>query len=90
MGLECKSSKQNQKTPRITGKFCIIVQNEARQNLTECCQVNMLILANTPFQWTKRQVYTWISQNGQYKIQLIMLFAAKDGESLYSKLKKSV
>ena len=49
MGLECKSRKQSQKIHRITEKFCIVVQNEAGQNLTEFCQVNMLIL-NTLFQ----------------------------------------
>mgnify|MGYP007134370332 CR=1 FL=1 len=47
MGLECKSWKQSQKTPRITEKFCIVVQNEAGQNLTEFCQENMMVTANT-------------------------------------------
>ena len=36
--------------PRITGKFDLRGQNEARQRLTEFCQKNMLVKANTLFQ----------------------------------------
>ena len=32
--------------PRITGKFDLRIQNEARQRLTEFCQKNMLAIAN--------------------------------------------
>ena len=35
----------------------------------------------------KRRLYTWISPDGQYKIRLIIFFAAKDGEALYSQEK---
>ena len=32
----------NQETPGLTGKFCLAVQNEAEQRLTEFCQENTL------------------------------------------------
>ena len=40
----------NQEIDIITGKFCLIVQNEAGRRLTELCQENTLIIANTFFQ----------------------------------------
>ena len=40
----------SQEISRITGKFGIRVQNEAGQKLTEFCQKNMLVIANTLFQ----------------------------------------
>ena len=87
MGLECKSRKQSQKTPRITGKVCIIVQNEAGKNLTGFFQVNMLIL--TPFSNEPRDNSTYeYHKMVNIRIRLITLFAAKDGESLYSKFKQ--
>ena len=40
----------SQETPRVTGKFGLGVQNEARQRLTEFGQKNALVIANTLFQ----------------------------------------
>ena len=40
----------SQETPRVTGKFGLGVQNEAGQRLTEFCQENTLVIANTLFQ----------------------------------------
>ena len=60
----------SQEKPGVTGKFGLGVQNEARKRLTECCQENALIIANTLFQQHKRQLYTWTSQNGQYWNQI--------------------
>ena len=40
----------NQEIPGITGKFGLGVQNEAGQRLTEFCQENAFIIANTLFQ----------------------------------------
>ena len=40
----------SQEIPGVTGKFGIGVQNEASQNLTEFCQENTLVIANTLFQ----------------------------------------
>ena len=56
----------SQETPAITGKFGLRVQNEARQRLTEFCQENTLVIANTLFQQHKRRLYTWTSPDGQY------------------------
>ena len=39
----------SQETPGVTGKFGIGVQNEAGQRLTEFCQENALVIANTLF-----------------------------------------
>ena len=41
----------------VTGKFCHGVQNEAGQRLTEFCQENTLVMANTLFQQHKRRLY---------------------------------
>ena len=46
------------------------VQNEAGQRLTEFCQENALVIANTLFQQHKRWLYTWTSPNGQYWNQI--------------------
>ena len=43
--LECKS--RNQKTPGVTGKFGLGVQNEAGQRLIEFFQENALVIANS-------------------------------------------
>ena len=51
----------SQGTPRVTGKFGHGVQNEAGQRLTEFCQENTLVIANTLFQQHKRRLYTWKS-----------------------------
>ena len=56
----------SQETPEVMGKFGLGVQNEAGQRLTEFCQENALVLANTLFQQHKRRLYTWTSPDGQY------------------------
>ena len=56
----------SQETPGITGKFGLGVWNEAGQRLTEFCQENTLVIANTLFQQHKRRLYTWTSPDGQY------------------------
>ena len=73
-----------QEIPEVTGKFGLGVQNETGQRLTEVCQQNIVIIANTLFQQHKRRLYTWTSPDGQTEIRLIIFFAAKDGETLYS------
>ena len=60
-GLECR-----RKSPGITGKFDLGVQNEAGQRLTEFCQENTLVIENTLFQQHKRRFHTWTSPDGQY------------------------
>ena len=56
----------SQKTPGVTGKFGLGVQNEARQRLIEFCKENTLVIANTLFQQYKRRLYTWTSPDGQH------------------------
>ena len=46
----------SQETPGATGKFGLGVQNEAEQRLTEFCQENVLVIANTLFQQHKRRL----------------------------------
>ena len=43
----------SQEIPGVSGKFGLGVQNEARQRLTEFCQENALVIANTLFQQCK-------------------------------------
>ena len=52
--------------PGVAGKFGLGVQNETGQRLTEFCQENALVIANTLFQQHKRRLYTWTSPDGQY------------------------
>ena len=47
----------SQEIPGVTGKFGLGVQNKAGQNLTEFCQENALVIANTLFQQHKRRLY---------------------------------
>ena len=79
----------SQEIPGVTGKFGHGAQNEAEQRLTEFCQENTLVIANTLFQQHKRILYTWTSPDGQHQIRLIIFFAAKDGEALYSQQKQN-
>ena len=47
----------SQEVPGVTGKFGLGVQNKAGQRLTEFCQENALVIANTLFQQHKRRLY---------------------------------
>ena len=51
--------------PGVTGKFGVGVQNEAGQRVTEFCQENALVIANTFFK-QHRRLYTWTSPDDQY------------------------
>ena len=63
------------------GKFGLGVQNEAGQRLTEFCQENLLS-QQTPLPTTQEKtLHMDISR-------LIIFFAAKDGEALYSQQKQ--
>ena len=56
----------NQETPGVTGKFGLGVQNEVGQILTEFCEENVLVIANTLLEQHKRRLYTCTSPKGQY------------------------
>ena len=57
---------RSQERPGVTGKFGLGLQNEAGQRLTEFCQENTLVIANTLFQQHKRRLYTQTSPDGQH------------------------
>ena len=77
-----------QETPGLTGKFGFRVQNEAGQTLIEFCQENALVMANTFFQNTREDSTQGHHQMTNTEIRLIIFFAAKDGEALYSQQKQ--
>ena len=78
----------SQEKPGVTGKFGLGIWNEAGQRLIEFCQESTLVIANILFQQHKRRLYTWTSQMVNTEIRLIIFFAAKDGEALYSQQKQ--
>ena len=56
---------ESQETPGVTGKFALGMQNEAGQMLTEFCQENTLVIANTLFQQHRRlymDITRWSTQ----------------------------
>ena len=69
-------------------KFGLGIQNEKGQRLTEFCQENALVIANTLFQQHKRRLYNGRHQMVNTEIRLSIFFAAKDGEALYSQQKQ--
>ena len=48
----------SQEIPGVTGKIGLREQNETGQRLTEFCQENVLVIANTLFQQHQRQIHT--------------------------------
>ena len=79
---------RSQEIPGVTGKFHLGVQNEAGQSLTEFCQENALVIANTLFQKHKDDSTHGHHQMVNTEIRLIIFFAAKDGEALYRQQKQ--
>ena len=59
----------SQEIPVVARKFGLGVQNEAGQRLTEFCQENTLVIANTLLQQHKRRLYIWTSPDDQYRDQ---------------------
>ena len=84
-GLECK---RGQETPGVMGKFGLGVQNEAGQRLIEFCQENTLVIAKPSSNNTREDSTHGHHQMANTEIRLIILFAAKDGEALYSQQKQ--
>ena len=78
----------SQETPRVTGKFGLGIRNEAGQRLIAFCQENALVIANTHFQHTRGDSTHGHHQTVNTEIRLIIFFAAKDGEALYSQQKQ--
>ena len=67
----------SQEIPRVTGKFGLGVANATGQGITEFCQENELVIANTLFQQHKRQLYTWTSLAGQYQNQIDYIICSR-------------
>ena len=61
---DAKVGSQETRGGLQTGNFGLGIQNEAGQRLTEFCQENTLVIANTIFQQHKRRLYTWTSPHG--------------------------
>ena len=80
--LECKMGSQE--IPGVPGKFGFGVQDEAGQRLTEFCQENTLVIANTLFNNIREDSTYGHHQMVNTKSRWIVFFAAKDGEALYS------
>ena len=76
----------SQQIPGVTGTFGLGIQNEAGQKLIEFCQENALVIANTLFQ--QHKTTHGHHQMVNTEIRLIIFFAAKDGEALYSQQKQ--
>ena len=79
----------SQETPGVTGKFGLGVQNETGQRLTEFCQENALVTANTLFQQYKGRLYRWTSQDGQYRNQIDYILCSQRWISSIQSAKKS-
>ena len=78
----------SQEIPGVTGKFGLGIQNEAGQRLTEFCQENSLIIANTLSNTTREDSTHGHHQVVNTDIRLVIFFAAKDVESLYNPQKQ--
>ena len=74
----------SQEIPGETSKFGLGVQNEAGQRLTEFCQESTLVIKTPSYNNTREDSTHGHHQTVNTEIQLIIFFAAKDGEALYS------
>ena len=72
----------SQEIPGVTGKFGLGVQKEAAQRLTEFCQKNTLVIANTFSNNTRENSTHGHHQLVNTKIRLIIFFAVEDAETI--------
>ena len=86
-GLDDESRKSREVILGVT-QYGLGVQNEAGQRLTEFCQENTLVITNTLFQQHKEDSTHGHHQMVKTEIRLIIFFATKDGEALYSQQKQ--
>ena len=78
----------SQETPGVTGKFGLGVQNEARQRLIRVLPRECTGHSKHPLPTTQEKTTHGHHQMVNTKIRLIIFFAAKDGEALYSQQKQ--
>ena len=64
------------------------MQNEAGQRLIEFCQENVLVIQTPSSNNTRKDSTHGHHQMANTEIRLIIFFAAKDGEALYSQQKQ--
>ena len=70
----------------VAGKVGLGVQIEAGQRLTEFCQENALVIANSLFQQHRRRLCTWTSPDGQHQNQIDCILCS---QRLRSSIKSS-
>ena len=78
----------SQETPGVKGKFGLGIWNEAGQRLIGFFQENTLVIANTSSNNTRGDSAHGHHHMVNTEIRLIIFFAAKDGEALYSQQKQ--
>ena len=76
----------SQEILEVIGIFGLRVQNEAGQRLTEFCQENALIIANSSN--TRDNSTQGHHRIVNTEIRLIIFFPSEDGEALYSQQKQ--
>ena len=64
------------KIPGVTGRFGLGVQNETGQRLTEFCQENAPVIANTLFQQDKKTLHMDITRTARRHLKERVLFKA--------------
>ena len=74
----------SQETPGVTGKLGLKMWNEAGQRIIEYCQENALVIETPSSNNTRDDSTHAHHQMVNTEIRLIIFFAAKDGEALYS------
>ena len=79
---------ESQQIPGVTSKFDLGAQSEAGKRLTEFCQENALVIAIPSSNNTREGSIHGHHQMVNTEIRLIIFFAAKDGEALYSQQKQ--
>ena len=80
--------KEDQETPGVTGKFGLGMRNEAGQRLTEFCQEKALDIATPSSSNTREDSTHGYHQMVNTEIRLIIFFAVKNGDTLYSQQKQ--
>ena len=78
----------SQETHGVIGKFGLGMRNEAGQRLIEFCQENALVIETPSSNNTREDSTPGYHQMVNIEIRLIIFFAAKDGEALYSQQKE--
>ena len=78
----------SQETLGVTSKFDLGVQNEAGQRLIEFCLDNALVIAKPSSKDIREDSTHGHHHMVNTEIRLIIFFAAKDGEALYSQQKQ--